>query len=70
MKRCGCRRTRARLAAELLGSLDDFDDDLSPEEYDAAWGAELAERFRRIDAGEVKPVPWSEARERIFRNPP
>lgn len=60
---------RARLAAELLGSLDDSSDDVSPEEHDAGWGAEIAERLRRIDAGEVKPVPWDEARERIFRKP-
>ncbi len=60
---------RARLAADLLGSLDDSADDLSPVEHDAAWGAEIAERLRRIDAGEVEPVPWIEARERIVRKP-
>ncbi len=60
---------RARLAAELLGSLDEGDDDeaLDPAEHEAAWSAEIAERVRQIDSGEVKPVPWSEARRRITR---
>jgi putative addiction module component (TIGR02574 family) len=59
---------RARLAAELLGSLDEGDDEaLDPAEYDAAWSAEIAERMRQIDSGEVKSVPWSEARRRITR---
>jgi hypothetical protein len=36
-------------------------------EHDAAWGAEIAERLRSVDAGEVTPVPWAEARKRIVR---
>jgi len=32
---------------------------------DAAWCAEIAERLREIDAGEVETVPWTEARKRI-----
>jgi putative addiction module component (TIGR02574 family) len=59
---------RARLAADLLGSLDEGDDEaLDPDEHEAAWNAEIAERMRQIDSGEVKPVPWSEARRRITR---
>ena len=60
---------RARLAAELLGSLDDGEEDdaLDPAEHEAAWSAEIAERMRQIDSGEVKAVPWSEARRRITR---
>jgi putative addiction module component (TIGR02574 family) len=58
---------RARLAAELLTSLDDSPDEISPEEHDAAWDAELAERVRQVDSGEVKPVTWAEARKRIVR---
>ncbi len=57
---------RARLAAELLGSLDDADE-LDTAEHEAAWSAETAERLREVDAGEVQPVPWSEARRRIVR---
>jgi putative addiction module component (TIGR02574 family) len=59
---------RARLAAELLGSLDEGEDEaLDPAEHEAAWSAEIARRVRQIDTGEVKPVPWSEARRRITR---
>jgi hypothetical protein len=59
---------RARLAAELLTSLDDSSDEISPDEHEAAWDAALAERLRRIDTGEVETVPWSEARKRIVRS--
>jgi hypothetical protein len=31
------------------------------------WNAEIAERLRAVDAGEIKPVPWNEARRRIAR---
>jgi putative addiction module component (TIGR02574 family) len=58
---------RAQLAAELLGSLDDSSDEISPGEHEASWDAELAERLRQVDTGEVKPVPWAEARKRIVR---
>jgi putative addiction module component (TIGR02574 family) len=57
---------RARLAADLLRSLDD-DDELDPAAHEAAWADEIAERLRAVDAGEVKPVPWAEARDRIAR---
>jgi putative addiction module component (TIGR02574 family) len=59
---------RARLVDELLHSLDD-DDDLDQAEHAVAWGSEIAERLRAVDAGEVQPVPWSEARQRIMREP-
>lgn len=57
---------RARLAVDLLHSLDD---EIEPDgaEYDAAWGTEIEERLRAVDTGQVKPVPWAEARERISR---
>ena len=57
---------RARLVDELLHSLDQ-DDDIDQAEHDAAWGSEIAERLREVDAGESQPVPWSEARQRIMR---
>jgi putative addiction module component (TIGR02574 family) len=56
---------RARLAADLLGSLDGDDEELDPREHEAAWSNEIAERLRAVDSGEVKPVAWSEARRRI-----
>jgi putative addiction module component (TIGR02574 family) len=60
------RKARARLVADLLRSLDD-DDEIDQAEHAAAWGSEIAERLREVDAGEVQPVPWSEARQRIIR---
>lgn len=57
---------RARLAAELLRSLDDVDD-VDATEHDAAWSEEISERLRQVDAGEVQTVRWSEARRRIVR---
>ena len=46
---------RARLAAELLGSLDD-DEEIGEAEHEAAWSHEIAERLRahgyRVDIGE------------------
>lgn len=57
---------RARLAEELLRSLED-DDGFDQAEHDAAWGSEIAERLRAVDAGEVQAVPWSVARQRITR---
>jgi putative addiction module component (TIGR02574 family) len=60
------REARARLVDELLHSLDD-DDEIDQAEHETAWGSEIAERLRAVDAGEVRPVPWSEARQRIMR---
>lgn len=55
---------RARLAAELLKSLDNEEELLDPQEHDAAWGPEIEERLRAVDTGEVQPVRWAEARRR------
>jgi putative addiction module component (TIGR02574 family) len=57
---------RARLVDELLHSLDQ-DDEIDQAEHDAAWGTEIAERLREVDAGESQPVPWRKARQRIMR---
>jgi putative addiction module component (TIGR02574 family) len=54
---------RAALAFSLLESLETPPD----EGVDAAWGFEIARRFRELDSGEVKAVPWSEARRAILR---
>ena len=59
---------RARLAADLLGSLEGDDDEIEAGEHEAAWSHEIAERLRAVDSGEVKPVPWSEARRRITQD--
>lgn len=36
----------------------------------AAWIAEARQRLRDIDAGRVEPLPWDEARARIFAHEP
>jgi putative addiction module component (TIGR02574 family) len=59
-------QARARLAAELLGSLDE-EEGLDPLEHEAAWDEEIADRLRAVDTGEVVPVPWADARRRITR---
>jgi putative addiction module component (TIGR02574 family) len=53
---------RAGLAAWLIESLDgEFD-----EEVDAAWAAEIGQRIAQLDSGEVRGVPWNEARRMIL----
>jgi putative addiction module component (TIGR02574 family) len=55
-------RDRTDLVAMLLESLDHGSD----EGVEAAWIEETKRRLDAIDSGQVKPVPWSEARSRIF----
>lgn len=50
------RRERARVAEELLSSLEEADE----ADVAAAWAQELERR-----SGEVEPVPWSTARAEI-----
>jgi putative addiction module component (TIGR02574 family) len=50
---------RAALAGELIQSLDTEID------AEAAWSVEIRERLDRLDAGNAKTIPWSEARRRI-----
>ena len=47
---------RARLAEELLATLDSSDD-----EVDAAWDAEIRKRITEIENGTVRPIPADEA---------
>jgi putative addiction module component (TIGR02574 family) len=52
---------RAALAAELLASLDEGEDDLaSDSEWDSAWGDELERRADEFDAARVEAVPADE----------
>ena len=54
---------RAALAARLIDSLGDDDDDEEPFDqaaYDAAWSAEIARRIQEIDDGTVKLIPMDE----------
>ena len=57
-------KDRAKLVADLLGSLEDLDD-MGDHGHEEAWVVEIEERARQIEAGEVATVPWSEARRRI-----
>jgi hypothetical protein len=52
---------RAELAARLLETLDSSTDT----DYVAAWESELQERIRQLDSGEVRAIPWTEARRTI-----
>jgi putative addiction module component (TIGR02574 family) len=54
---------KAAIAASLIESLDpDYD-----EGCDEAWAAEVAKRMRELDSGQVKTIPWSEARRMILQ---
>jgi len=56
------RTERARLAEELLSSLEE-----PVEEVVAAWARELERRSREISEGRVQAVDWETARERILK---
>ena len=59
---------RAKLAAELLASLDaDAVDD--PTDVEAAWAAEIERRARRVMSGESEGVAWDDVRARAERAP-
>jgi putative addiction module component (TIGR02574 family) len=56
------RSERADLAASLIESLE-----LSSEaDSEAAWRDEVQRRCRDLDDGNVKTVPWDDARPRIL----
>jgi putative addiction module component (TIGR02574 family) len=50
------QEARARLAARLIESLEEEDD-----EVERAWAEEIARRVREIDAGEVELIPGEQA---------
>lgn len=52
---------RAELAARLIESLDPADD----VDADSAWGEEIRRRLDELDRGQVRAVPWPEARRLI-----
>jgi putative addiction module component (TIGR02574 family) len=56
---------RADVAAELLASLDDTNE--NPAEVEAAWAAEIERRARRVLSGESAGEPWEDVRDRIAR---
>jgi putative addiction module component (TIGR02574 family) len=57
------RQDRARLAEELLSSLEEADD----EEVAAAWAPELERRSHEVAEGKVQTVDWGTARTEILK---
>ena len=55
------REERARIAAELLSSLEEMDDNVV-----TAWADELCRRSFDVREGRVSAVPWTSAREEIL----
>ena len=55
-------KARAALIASLIDSLDGTPD----EDAEVAWQAEIDRRARGLDEGDVKLVPWAEARRQIL----
>ena len=56
------RRERARVAEELLSSLEEADDEIS-----AAWAAELERRSQEVAEGRVQTVAWETVRTEILQ---
>ena len=55
-------KARAALIVSLIESLDGTSD----EDAEVAWQAEIDRRARALDEGDVKLVPWAEARRQIL----
>lgn len=53
---------RADLAAKLIDSLDPT----AEEGVDSAWAAEIKQRVQELETGQVKGIPWPEARRMIL----
>ncbi|HSR98974.1 MAG TPA: addiction module protein [Kofleriaceae bacterium] len=51
---------RSKLAASLLRSLEPEGDELSPDEWDRVWSAELEKRLREVREGTAKLVDGDE----------
>jgi len=56
------RVDRARVAEELLSSLEEPDDEVA-----AAWATELERRSREVAEGRVQPTSWRTARTEILK---
>jgi putative addiction module component (TIGR02574 family) len=52
--------------AELVGLLLETLDIEGESGVEAAWLEEIERRVAELDSGEVKSVPWSEVRARVF----
>jgi putative addiction module component (TIGR02574 family) len=52
---------RARIAAELIASLDEGED----AGVEAAWATEIERRIAEVESGEAETSTWEETRSRI-----
>lgn len=52
---------RAALAGSLLASLEEAPDP----DAERAWSEEIHRRIRELESGEIRPIPWAEARRQI-----
>jgi len=57
---------RGTLAGILIKSLE-VDEDFDPE-VQAAWAAETERRWKQIESGVVKTIPWDEVRIKLFKS--
>ena len=57
------RPERARVAEELLSSLEEPDDEIA-----AAWAAELERRSRDVAEGRVAAIPWETVRAEVLKD--
>jgi putative addiction module component (TIGR02574 family) len=57
------RQERARLAEEVLSSLEEADD----QEVAAAWAPELERRSREVAEGKVQTIEWGTARAGLLK---
>lgn len=51
-------KDRARLASQLIESLDGEQDP----DVDAAWDAEIKRRMEEVNSGKAKLIPWEKVR--------
>jgi putative addiction module component (TIGR02574 family) len=56
------RRDRARVAEELLSSLEEADEEIA-----VAWAAELERRSRDVAEGHVQAIDWETARAELLK---
>jgi len=53
-------KSRGRLAAILLRSLDDLSDEMSEEEIQRLWAEEADRRSKELDSGEEEAIPYED----------
>ena len=58
---------RARIAAELISSLDDPAEEVDEEVWEAEWAVELERRSEEVAEGRVQPIPWETVHARLLK---